>query len=233
MQVRAGGESGVAGQADALAGTHALSDADDHAFGLQVRVQRHRPVVVDDPDEVGAAAVLLAVEAGLVEVGFDLHHHAFARGDDRRAFLGGEVERVFVLRIGMAEAAAIALVDAGTALLQRHQVFDVAWTRRWIAGDAIEAQFELAAAAGIGDAQARHQHAAARRYRRARRQWRIADDVVMAGEMQHYLDRAGDGVVGPGQVGAVVVLHAQADHRAGFGADRDHAEVAYFPRVRA
>ena len=44
-----------------------------------------RAVVVEDADEVGAAAVLLAVQAGLVEVRFDLHHHAVARGQHRRA----------------------------------------------------------------------------------------------------------------------------------------------------
>ena len=68
MQMRGRAAAGVAGQADHLSAAHALADARQHAVRLQVRVQGHAAVVVQDADEVRARVEVEGVLAGGVLV---------------------------------------------------------------------------------------------------------------------------------------------------------------------
>ena len=225
VQVRAGAEAGIAGQADLLAGSDPLADPYQRTIRLQVRVNGHAAVVVEDPHEVGAAAVALLLEPGLAEIGLDLHHRAGARGQHRGADVGGEVQRMPVLFVGVAEPAAEALVDAGMRLTQRQQVLDVLRSRAGVARHPAQAEFEVAGAAGILRAQARDQGAAAGRHGGTRGQRRIAAHVAAAGEAEQYLDRAGQGVVGMDQVFAVAWLHPQPCDRGWLHRHRDLAHL--------
>jgi RNA polymerase sigma-54 factor len=74
VQVRAGAEAGVAGEADDIGLAHALAHAHQHAFGLEVCIKRHRAVVV----EIGVRLVqheqdgLVVKRAGEADAPLDL-----------------------------------------------------------------------------------------------------------------------------------------------------------------
>ncbi len=119
MQVRAAGESGVAGKAQLLAHAHALARRHLRALPLQVCIDAHAAIAVQHAHRVGAIVKALHVQSIAVEVALDLHHDAIACGDYRRAFVGRQIIGIRRLCIGMREMTAWAMGQSEAALWQR------------------------------------------------------------------------------------------------------------------
>ncbi len=90
-------------------------------------------------DEVGAPGVGIAVQAGAGEPALNLHDHATARGQHYGPDRHGEIDRVTVFRVVVAEGAVKPLLDARGVVRQRQQIEDVARRGTGVAGQAVQA----------------------------------------------------------------------------------------------
>ena len=115
VQVRSRAEARVAGIGEILAAAHALARHDADRVPVQVNVQRHRAVVVQDAHDVGARAVDGEVRAALEEVAGNLDDDAFARREHVGADGHHEVDGVLASRVRVRRLVGERLRDADGA----------------------------------------------------------------------------------------------------------------------